>query len=341
MLSVQPFAGDAREWDGLTTGVTGWTQFHLFGWKGVIERVFGHECIYLGCRSGDNELRGVLPLVRVRSRLFGHYLVSMPFLNYGGPLGDADAVGVLARHATELADQGGVDLLEFRCREECPIDLPASHRKVTVLLDLPEGDTDSLWKALPAKVRSQVRRPRKAGVSIRFGLDQLEPFYEVFARHMRDLGTPVQPRRLFEAIAEAFPQDVWFGCAYLGGKHVAGGCGFRWAHEFEMTWASALRKHSRIAPNMLLYWSFMERCVAEGITTFNFGRCTPGGGTHRFKRQWGGRDEELWWYQHGPRRGGGTPSPESPAYSWGPRVWRRLPVAVANVVGPSVVRYIP
>jgi hypothetical protein len=108
-----------------------------------------------------------------------------------------------------------------------------------------------------------------------------------------------------------------------------------------MTWASALRAYNKIAPNMLLYWRFMEQCLSLGVRTFNFGRCTPESGTHKFKRQWGTRDEALWWYQSGPRREAGTPSPDHGPFSWGPRIWRRLPLALANTVGPAVVKYLP
>jgi FemAB-related protein (PEP-CTERM system-associated) len=307
----------------------------------VIGGVFGHDCPYLEARDPSGALRGVLPLVRVKSLLFGHYLVSMPFLNYGGPLGDEVAIPALAEHATRLADSSGAQLLELRSRRSLPLDLAVSHRKITVLLDLPPGNPGVLWDQLAAKVRSQVRRPQKEGVEVRFGDDQVGPFHRVFAEHMRDLGTPALPARFFEALAGRFGDEVWFGCAWLLGRPVAAGCGFRWGDEFEMTWASALRAYNKTAPNMALYWSFMERCVAMGVGTFNFGRCTPDSGTHRFKRQWGSRDEPLWWYQSGPRRESGTPSPDHGPYSWGPRVWRRLPLAVANAVGPALVRYIP
>jgi FemAB-related protein (PEP-CTERM system-associated) len=339
--SVEHYRGDAAEWDALVRRSPGWTHFHLLGWCEVMERAFGHECIPLAARDAAGALDGVLPLVRVKSPLFGHFLVSVPFLNYGGPLGSAAAVTTLAEHAIEMARNEGVKLLELRSRAPLPLPLPASHRKITVLLDLPGGDPAPLWDALKSKVRSQIRRPRKEGVTVRFGVDQLDPFYRVFARHMRDLGTPVQSRALFAVIAETFPDDVTFGCAYLAGEPVAAGCGFRWEDEFEITWASALREYNAIAPNMLLYWCFIERCVGEGVRTFNFGRCTPGGGTHRFKQQWGSRDEPLWWYQFPGTPGAATPSPEAGAYAWGPRLWKRLPLPLANLIGPRVVRYIP
>jgi FemAB-related protein (PEP-CTERM system-associated) len=340
-IDVRQYQGSAAEWDACVRSATGWTHFHLYGWRAVMERVFGHECLYLGAWDEAGRLAGVLPLVRVRSRLFGHYLMSLPFVNYGGPLGTPEAVRRLSEVATDRARADRVKLLELRSREPLDIALPVSHRKITVVLDLPEGDVQPLWTGLKAKVRSQVRRPQKEGVEVRFGLEQVEPFYAVFSQHMRDLGTPTQSRRLFTALAEEFPEDVWFGCAYLDGRPVAGGAGFRWGTEFEMTWASSLREFNRLAPNMLLYWCFIERCVAEGVRTFNFGRCTPGGNTHRFKQQWGSRDEPLWWYQHSAGEGAATPSPDDSAYSWGPALWRKLPVPIANVIGPRLVQYLP
>jgi FemAB-related protein (PEP-CTERM system-associated) len=334
------YDGDASEWDSFVRSSSGWTHFHLYGWRTVIERAFGHECVYLAARD-ENGLTAVLPLVRVKSLLFGHYLVSLPFVNYGGPLGKSAAVRLLVDRAKELASAQGVELLELRSREDLGLDLPASHRKITVLLDLPSGDIDPLWRKLPTDLRTKIRRPAKEGVDVRFGADQLPPFYDVFSRHMRDLGTPVQSRRFFETVAEVFPQDVRFVSAYLNGRPIAVGCGLRWGQEFEITWGSALTEFDRLRPNTLLYWKLMEACVAEGVTLFNFGRCTPDGGTHRFKRQWGSRDEKLWWYHRAAGERVGTPSPQDKAFSWGPWVWKRLPLFVANSVGPRVVRNVP
>ncbi len=339
--TVERFAGQPDEWDRVVRRMEGWTHFHLYGWLRVIGRVHGHECIPLVARDAAGVITGVLPLVRVRSRLFGHYLVSMPFVNYGGPLGADDAVHALAQHAVSLGAVGGVDLVELRARRALPVDLAVSHRKITVLLDLPAGGGDALMARLKAKLRSQIRKPFKEGVEVRFGPDQVDPFVDVFARHMRDLGTPVQPRSLFRALAEEFTDDAWFGCAWYRGRPVACGCGFRWADEFEMTWASSLVAFNRLAPNMALYWAFMERASVQGAAVFNFGRCTPGSGTHRFKQQWGGRDEPLYWYQAGTGSRQATPSPDHGAFAWGPRLWRRLPLAVANALGPRIVRGIP
>jgi serine/alanine adding enzyme len=342
-LVVERWTGSDADWDAFVRAQRTWTHFHLAGWRRVLGRAFGHECPYLVAREPQGRIVGVLPLVRVRSVVFGHYLVSMPFLNYGGPLGTPEACDALAGAARELAVRDGVRLLELRSREPLEaVTLPVSHRKITCVLDLPAtGGSEGLWKSLDAKLRSQVRKPQKAGVTVRFGADQVDAFYGVFAHHMRDLGTPVLPRVFFRAIAAEFGDDAWFGVAYLGETPVACGCGFRWRDEFEITWASALLEHRAIAPNMLLYWEFLARATNEGLALFNFGRCTPDSGTHRFKRQWGARDETLWWYQHAASPTAGTPSPDDSAFAWGPRLWKKLPVPVASALGPWIVRYIP
>ena len=339
MSAVERFAGNTADWDAFVRAQRGWTPFHLTAFQRVIADVFGHEIVPLATRGAAGALAGVLPLVRVKSRLFGHYLVSMPFVNYGGPLGGDDAVRALTAQAAALASDSGADLLELRSRIPLPVDLEVSHRKITVVLDLPDS-FETLMGSLKAKVRSQVRRAAKDGVEVRFGPDQVDPFFRVFAEHMRDLGTPTQPRRLFRALADAFGDDIWFGCGWFKGKPIAAGCGFRWGTEFEMTWASALRAFNTMSPNMQLYGAFMERAIEQGVTLFNFGRCTPGSGTHKYKLQWGSRDEQLHWYQ-AARGSQATPSPDDAKYAWGPRIWKRLPLPVATAIGPRIVRAIP
>jgi FemAB-related protein (PEP-CTERM system-associated) len=264
----------------------------------------------------------------------------MPFVNYGGPLGSDRAVRALTDEVLKIAQRDRVELLELRSRRRLPLSLPVSHRKLTVLVDL-AGNPEVVWKSLSTKTRTKVRRSRKCGVEVHIGPDELRPFYHVFARHMRDLGTPSQSEQFFRSIQETFPESVRFGCAYLDGVPIAGGCGFRWGEEFEITWSSALRTHNKVRSNYLLHWSFMESAAREGCTTYNFGRSTPGSGTHEFKRQWSGRDVPLWWYHVGRAGVSQTPSPDQGRYSWGPRIWRRLPLRLAMTLGPRIVRCIP
>ncbi len=340
MISVAPLDGNESAWDAFATSTADSTFCHLSGWRRVMADVFGHACHYLSASDEDGVCRAVLPLVRVRSPLFGDYLVSMPFLNAGGPIGAPDGVTALVEHAAMLARRLRVDLLELRARQHLPAPLRVSSRKITVRLDLPDSAA-ALWDGFNPKLRSQIRRPQKEGFDARFGPDQVDAFYEVFAINMRALGTPVLPRRFFERIAERFPGLVVFGAVYRAAQPVAAGCGFVWRDEFEMTWASSLREHSRLAPNMLLYWSFLEHVIGRGVRVFDFGRCTPGGGTHRFKQQWGAADVPLPWLQWSSRSLAATPSPDRPTFRVASAVWRHLPLAVTNRIGPLLARQLP
>ncbi len=340
-LNVVPVEGSDDAWNDFVASADGATFCHLAEWQQIMADVLGHEPIYKVARSADGDWQGVLPLVRVRSRIFGHYLISMPFLNYGGPLGSHEAQRRLTTEAVAAAQRYGVALLELRARQPVPADLRVSDRKITVLLGLPT-EADQLWReGFNGKLRSQIRRPKKEGMEVRFGLDQVDAFYEVLARNMRDLGTPVLPRKLFERMAAVFADLVVIGAVYWREVPVAAGWGFRWRDEYEMTWASALREHNRMAPNMLLYWAFMERMIEQGTRVFNFGRCTRGGGTHRFKAQWGGVDTPLPWAQWAPGGVDSTPSPERPLFKLATAAWGRMPLGLANRLGPWLARQLP
>ncbi len=337
-LEIRVHGEPPDDWDGFVVEAEGGSFCHLGGWGEVFRRSLGLTPRYLVARD-EGGLRGVLPLYRMPRLGPGKVLVSVPYLNYGGPLGDGMARTALLERAVQEAQESGARRLEVRARSPVESELPKGREKVTVVLPLPD-DPEVLFKdTFKSKLRSQVRRPMKAGMEARFGPQEEDHFYRVFARNMRDLGTPVLPRSFFREMARAFPHRVDFGAVYLEEEPVAAGCGFHFGDEFEMTWASSLREFNRQAPNMLLYWAFMERCIEAGRKAFNFGRCTPGGGTHRFKSQWGGEDEPLAWIQW-PEEAEAA-SPESGVFQTATRLWQRLPLPVANRLGPFLARRIP
>jgi FemAB-related protein (PEP-CTERM system-associated) len=334
----QLYQGKADEWDTFIAGCHTAHASHLYAWKSVIESVYQHECPYLVVRQ-DQAIAGVLPLVDVRSRMFGRQLVSMPYLNRGGPIGAPHAMQHLVRAALEMSVTRHVKALEFRCSDPASETLACAQDKVRSFLKLP-NDAEQLWTQLPSKLRSQIRRAQKAGITVRFGAEQIDGFFSVFARNMRDLGSPTHPKRFFEAIARYLGKTAWFACAYLGDHPVAGACAIGWREELEVTWASSLRSHNALAPNMLLYWALMERATLAGFKTFDFGRSTPGSGPHRFKLQWGSMDAPLYWcYANRSRRS--AVSADSGAFSVAAKVWQRLPLPLATWIGPRLRGGIP
>ncbi len=333
--------GDATAWDRFVGGNAQSTFCHLAGWRAVIGDVLRHECRYLFARNGAGVWTGILPLVRVKSPLLGHYLISMPFLNYGGPLGSPGAQAALAETAVAEARRSGADLLELRARHATSVSLSVAHRKVAVILELPSS-VEALWEGtFDHKLRNKIRRAEKEAMEPHFGLSELEPFYEIFARRMRELGTPVLPRKFFERLAGVFLDKVVFGAVYWRGRPLAAGCGFMWRDEFEMTWSAQLVKHKDKAPNLILYWSFMRHLIHRGIRRFNFGRSTPGSGPHQFKQQWGGADVRLPWLQWSSSGVASPPSPERPLYRAATFAWSRLPVALTKLAGPPIARFLP
>ena len=340
-VRVAEYDGTDEAWDAFVARAPNSRFAHLAGWRAIMSDVLGHECIYLAARDRDGELRGVLPLVRVRG-LLGHHLISMPFLNDGGPLGEPAVQEVLVAWAAADAARSGASLLELRSRSEVPGPVKPQNRKVTVHLPLPSS-LELLWeKTFRAKLRSPIRRPSKEGMVARCGASELSAFYEVFTRNMRDLGTPVLPRAFFERLADIFGARVLFtSVASRDGKAAAAACTLIWREEAEIVWASSLRQYNQLSPNMLLYARTMEESIACGARLFNFGRCTPGSPTHKFKLQWGGYDVPLSWPAWMRNGNGGIPSGDSAKFRLATAVWRHLPLAVANRFGPFLSRQLP
>ena len=288
-------------------------------------------------------ITGVLPLVVMRSRLFGRFVVSLPFLNAGGMLtGDPHAAHALVDAAVRIARETRAEYLELRHTSRlCPQLIERRH-KVAMSVQLHET-VDEQWNALDRKVRNQVRKAERSGLAVKVGGSELlRSFYDVFVRNMRDLGTPVFPYRLFEETLKTFPESTRVFCVYKDGRPLAGAIVHTRGTWIEVIWASALREFSPLCANILLYWHMMQAAIGMGCRTFEFGRCTPDEGPFHFKRQWGASPQPLVW-EYWSRSGTLTrdASPNNPRYARAVELWRRLPLPVTAALGPRIVRGIP
>ena len=331
----------AAEWDAHIATHRQATAYHQWGWRLVFREAFGYASQYLIARR-NGRVTGGLPMVEFRSRLFGAFAVSLPFVNYGGIVADDDATAeALVAEAVRWARARGLSHVELRHLSARAAPWPARRHKVAMWLPL-ERDEAAQWTALDRKVRNQVRKAEKAGlVTAVGGHEFLDAFYAVFARNMRDLGTPVYDRRFFSSILRTFPDAARVFVVQLGCLPIAASITIRWRDTVEVPWASSLRDHSDKSPNMLLYWTMLRHATREGASRFDFGRSTPDEGTYQFKRQWGAVPQPLVWEYAGLDRAVPDHSPKNPKFRLAISLWQRLPVAVANRIGPPVARNIP
>jgi len=370
---------DKELWDAYVMRHPDSTHCHLSGWREVIEKTYGHKACYLiaerscGTNNSSNSINssnavvGLLPLIHIKSLIFGNQLVSMPFLNYGGILADNEETQIaLLSEAVKLGQKVKASTIELRHLKPLTISVPPTSsdssnpmnpsnssnpsnpincvtktHKVRMLLQLPES-SDELFKSYNAKLRSQIRRPQKEGMdAIVGGAELLDDFYKVFTVNMRDLGSPVHSKNLFREILNHFDQNVKIGIVTYKGQSVAAGMIIRFKNIIEIPWASTLKKYNQFSPNMLLYWSFLEYACKNGHQYFDFGRSTPGEGTHRFKEQWGAKPFPMYWHNivlNG--KPAGNNESEKSRYEKAIRYWKRLPLPISNMIGPYIRKHI-
>ena len=346
--------GEERFWDEYVHRHPRATLCHLCGWSRVIRDTYGHPSYYLLAEDQEKiegqGILGVLPLVHIKSLLFGNTLVSMPFLNYGGLLADDEETEkLLFDEARKLGLRLGVRNIELRhiypiswtngqgtaVSADAALPEPVT-RKVRMMLDLPESSV-KLFGSFKSKLRSQIRKPQKEGLVAHIGgAELLDDYYQIFSINMRDLGSPVHSKKLFENILKEFGGSVRLGIVKYKEAATAAGLIFCFRELAEIIWASSLREYNHLSPNMLLYWSFLEYVTDAGFRHFDFGRSTPNEGTYKFKEQWGAKPQTLHWYEDGQRDKENHRS-EKKAYRFrqiGEEIWQAMPLCLANTLGP-------
>jgi len=315
---------------------------HYPRWMFALKEGLGHvPCAIEAVR--DDRTIGYLPLTFVRSTLFGRFLVSLPYLNTGGALADDEPTRTaLIDRAVNLSDDMNVRHLELRHESATahPRLNGSRTNKVHMRLALPSFP-GPLWEGFKPKVRNQVRKGEKSGLSVHWGtFDLLDEFYSVFSTNMRDLGTPVYARKFFRAILRHFPGMAEMCIVRLGTRPVAGALLMHGKGITEVPSASSLREFNSLSSNMLMYWNLLDRAIQRGQEVFDFGRSTRDCSTFKFKQQWGAVESPAIW-QYARRGQAAELRPDNPKYERFIRIWQRLPVRVTRLIGPPIVRGIP
>jgi len=329
---------DQPRWDAFVERCPDATFFHLAGWRHILEDVLGHRCHYLIAERGD-VVCGVLPLAEIRSRLFGHSLVSLPLCVYGGPAAaDSGAEDDLIDAAVALARKLGVEHLELRNRTVKRAEWPSQHLYVTFRKTLlPDADANLL--AIPRKQRAMIRKgiARNLGSAID---DTPRRFFRLYADNMHRHGTPPLSSRYFDALATTFGD----ACETLivsdsSGTPVSGVMSFYFRDEVLPYYAGDTDAARDLAANDFKYWDLLRRACERGTRVFDYGRSKQGTGSYAFKKNWGFEPAPLA-YEYQLLRRNDVPqnNPLNPRYRAMIALWRRLPRPLVNAVGPMLAR---
>ena len=337
---------DARApaWDAFVAAHPEGTFFHRAAWRQVIGNAFGHRTHYLMAER-DGTITGVLPLGHVRTVLFGNSLISVPFCVYGGPLAaDRESFSALVAAAAALMEPARASALELRFRAPPPTDWldpaawPARSDLYVTFRKPITADDEANLKAIPRKQRAMVRKGIERGLSSIVSRD-VDGLHRIYAESVRNLGTPVFSRRYFRALAAAFGDDLDVVTIRDGDAPVAAVMNFYWRDEVLPYYGGGTAAARDCYANDFMYWEVMRRAAARGCAMFDYGRSKLGTGAYAFKKNWGFTPEPL--HYHFRLAPGATipdHNPLNPKYRLFIAAWQRLPLPVANAIGPFLVR---
>lgn len=352
-LEIEPLSkGDEQAWDDYVYAHDASNLYQLSGWREVIESTYGHATCFLIARR-NSQVVGICPLVHLKHFIFGNSLYSLPFFDLGGILADDEGCEQALRKASIDYGRGlGVKDIEFRQADPMPTlaaaasdSISVEHRshKVRMLLDLPET-SDELMASFKTKFRTKVRLPAKKGCSCRQGgIELVADFYQVFGINMRDLGSPVHSRRLIENVMRVFADQARLFVVDREQDQLAAGMVIGFKDMLYNPWASSLKAWANIRPNTHLYWNILEYAIEKGYKRFDFGRSDPGGNTFVFKQQWGAEPCPVNWYRldlQGQATEKQEATDEKSRFDTAIAYWKKLPVPVANLLGPGIRKHI-
>ena len=334
---------ETSDWHSFAAGCDWPAMYCSPAMVSAIGQGLGHDHFIIQAKE-DNQIVGILPLVLVKSRLFGRFLVSLPYVNWAGVLAtNPNAARVIIDEAIRIADHHDVRYLELRNGLE--IDHPAlTHsidRKVQMRLPLATS-IDDVWGGLKSEVRTQIRKAKKKGLETDWGgVELLDEFYDVFAQNMRDLGTPVFPMQLFRNMLDVSSRNCEICVVRSSGKPIAACIAVHSHGMTEIPSAGSLRAYRSTAANSLMYWEAIERAVSLGQSMFDFGRSSVESSTFKFKKKWGAVPHPTVW-QYYLRKGTiDDMRPENSKFQIAIAAWKRLPVRLTRLIGPPIIRGIP
>ncbi len=342
MLTVEHLlpndAANMQRWDAFVMTCPEATFFHRAAWQSVIGGVFRHDTYFLYAQD-DGVIQGVLPLAHVNSRLFGNALVGLPFAVYGGVAANSPAaVHALEQEAQAIARRLRVAHLELRNVDRRHDDWPTQDLYVTFRKEiLPQEDANML--AIPRKQRAMVRKGIKNGLISAID-DDVDTFFALYADNVHRHGTPAMPKKYFQSLRKAFGADCEVMTVRAAdGRPLSSVMSFYFRDEVLPYYAGDDESARDLAANDFKYWELMRRACARGLKVFDYGRSKQGTGSFAFKKNWGFEPRPLH-YQYCLYQRDAIPqnNPSNAKYKLLIATWRRMPIGLANWLGPFIVR---
>lgn len=316
--------------------------YHLWEWKAINERGFGHRSAYLAARDGGR-IVGVFPLVQLKSLLFGNVACSMPFVNYGGPAGQSDEIErALLDAARNVADDWAVEYVEIRSQRRLGDQYPCSDHKVSMTIGL-DPDPEVVLNRMKREQRAEIRRAYRNGFTAKFGSEHIDDFYVILSESWRDLGTPIYRIDYLRSILKALPGATRLCVVYDAAGTPAAGA-FDGLHEgtVEGMWLGIRNEYRRQLVGYVLYWELIKHACETGYRAFHLGRSSRDSGGEQFKKKWNAEPLQLYW-QYILRTRNGIPAlnPNNLKYQLAIRAWQKLPLSMTQTLGPLLARSIP
>lgn len=329
--------GEEARWDAFVQNCPNATFFHRAGWKEVIERAFGHRTWFLYAET-NGRIEGVLPLARIKSLIFGDSLISLPFCVYGGIAAISDSAReALDKEAQALAARLKVGHLEYRNMQARQKDWVTKDLYVTFRKEIAVNEEANML-AIPRKQRAMVRKGIKAGLNSTID-DDVDRFFSAYSVSVHRLGTPVFSKRYFNLLKEIFGADCEVLTITSDDRTISSVLSFYFRDEVLPYYGGGTSEAREVAGNDFMYWELMRRAAARGFKTFDFGRSKVGTGAFDFKKNWGFEPQPLpYAYQLYRARALPDNNPLNPKYQRFISMWQRLPLPVANMLGPHIVK---
>lgn len=338
ILEIQE--NDEGSWDKYISNSNVSTFYHQIGWRNVVQKTYGHKPIYLVAKE-NNEINGILPLFLMNSKIFGKKLVSLPFAPYGGVIADSNTIEkMLIEEAKKITKNLNANYVEFRQFEIKDLELVTNHTYVTSILKI-DTNPEILWTQFRKNIRRYIKKSEAENLEIILNSKNIREFYDLYSQSMHSLGTPPHNHLFFKNLLNEFPEFINIVIVKHENNPIAAVFLLYFKDTMIYGWGASLKKYLNLSPNYLLFWEIIKYGAINGFNFFDFGRSQPNTGVYFFKEGWGAEPKTLFYQYFSEKQRIVDTSQSNPKRQIFAKVWRKIPLPIANILGPEIRGNLP